>query len=237
MARGTSRRSRTPGPVPPAAGHRRPAPGDGRRAVRLAAAALRARRAAADDAFDRLLPEELRDVSRHYWTPVPVVRRAAAWLREARVRNVVDVGSGAGKFCIAAALLTRCRFTGVEHRASLVAVARDLAVRFGVDRRVSFVDGDLRAATGLAADAYYLFNPFGEYAFSPRFGDPGLVFSPEARERDIAMVTTWLAQAPAGTFVITYNGFGGAFPASYEQLDVLDRLPGTLRFWRQRGSG
>lgn len=207
----------------------------GRHAARLAAAALRAGRAAADDAFDGVLPLELRDVSGHYWTPIPVVRRAAAWLREAQVRTVIDIGSGAGKFCVAAALLTRCRVIGLEHRGSLVAASRELAELFGVDDRVSFVEGDLDAAATLSADAYYLFNPFGEYAFeSAHVADPGVTFTPQTQSRDVAAMTALLSRAPRGTFVITYNGFGGKFPPGYEQIDVADRLPGTLRFWKQQ---
>lgn len=206
-----------------------------RRAVRDVAAAIRAGRPTADRAFDRYLPPELQEVSRHYWTPARVVRRAAAWLREARVRTVVDVGSGAGKFCVAAALVTRCRFVGIEHRAPLVEAARDLAWVFDVDDRVRFVHGGIEAASGLTCDAYYFFNPFGEYAFnSPRFDEPGQAFTSRGQRRDVAAVRTLLAKAPPETFVITYNGFGGTFPAGYEEIDAVTRLPGTLRFWKKR---
>jgi predicted RNA methylase len=186
-------------------------------------------------AFDRFLPPELRDVSAQYWTPLRVVRRAATWLQEIEARTVVDVGSGAGKFCVAAALLARCRVIGLEKRASLVDAARELADIFGVDDRVAFVHGDLGAATGLVADAYYFFNPFGEYAlYSLRFAEPTLTFSRTTYEADIAAARTLLSQAPPGTFVITYNGFGGTFPSGYEQIDVARRLPGTLRLWKKR---
>jgi SAM-dependent methyltransferase len=206
-----------------------------RQAARSVAAALRAGRSSAEEAFDRFLPRELREVSARYWTPVPVVRRAAAWLREIEVRTVVDIGSGAGKFCVAAALLSRCRFTGLEQRASLVACARGLAGTFDVGDRVTFVHGDLDAAGALAADAYYLFNPFGEYSFdAARYADPDVVFTPDAYRKDVATAAALLSRAAPGTFVITFNGFGGKVPPSYEQLDVAARLPGTLRLWRQR---
>ena len=222
----------------PAAPHRDPRALERttRRAARLVAAALRAGRQSANDAFDRFLPEELRAVSDQYWTPLPVVRRAALWLRETQVHSVIDIGSGAGKFCVAAALLTRCHIVGVEHRASLVAAARELAGIFEVDDRVAFTHGDLDAVTGSGVDAYYVFNPFGEYAFdSPHFTDPDVTFSSETQRRDIAAVNAMLSRAPIGTFVITYNGFGGKIPAHYEQIDVATRLPGTLRLWKKHG--
>ena len=207
-----------------------------RRDARLVAAAIRAGRASANDAFDRFLPDDLRTVSRHYWTPLRVVGRAAAWLRETQARSVIDIGSGAGKFCVAIALLTRCRVMGLEHRASLVSAARDLAEVFAVDDRVTFTHGDLSMAAGLSGDCYYFFNPFGDYTFeSPRFAEPEVVFSPETQRRDIEAVAALLSQAPLGTFVITYNGYGGTIPAGYEQVDVAVHLPGTLRLWKKHG--
>ena len=209
-----------------------------RRRARLVAAALRAGRSSANDAFDRFLPQELREVSAQYWTPRPTVRRAAAWLREAQVRTVVDIGSGAGKFCVATALLTRCRFTGVEQRASLVSAARGLAGIFNVDDRVRFVHANCGASTTPAGDAYYLFNPFGPYYFgSARFDDPSVVFTQETYQADVAAVTALLSRAPLGTFVITCNGFGGQVPPSYEQIDVDLGLRGTLRLWKKQGLG
>ncbi len=205
-----------------------------RRAARLVAAALRTGRRSADAAFDRFLPDELQRVSRHYWTPLPVIRRAAVWLRDTRVRTVVDVGSGAGKFCVAAALLTRCQFVGVEHRSSLVTAARDLAGVFELDDRVTFMKGDLETASGIDAGAYYFFNPFGAYDFeSTLFVDPDVTFSTDTQRRDIAAVAAMLARAPAGTVAITYNGFGGTIPPDYQQIDVATRLPGTLRLWKK----
>lgn len=205
------------------------------RAARLVAAALRVGRSSANDAFDRFLPEELREVSGKYWTPLPVVRRAAAWLREAHVRTVVDIGSGAGKFCVAGALLTRCRFIGLEQRASLVGSARELADLFEVHDRVTFVHGTCAAETTPMGEAYYLFNPFAAYRFdSATYDDPAVTFTPETLSVDIASVTEVLSRAPLGTFVITYNGFGAPPPPDYEQIDVCTRLPGTLRLWKKR---
>ncbi len=113
--------------------------------------------------------------------------------------------------------------------------ARGLAGTFEVDDRVTFVHSELASATDLAGDAYYFFNPFGDYAFeSDQFAEPGLAFTPETHKRDIIAVNALLARAPLGTIVITYNGFGGKVPVGYEQIDVATRLPGTLRLWKKQ---
>jgi len=206
-----------------------------RRAAGVVAAALREGRGRANAAFDRLLPAELREVSEDYWTPIPVVRRVAAWLRAERVRTVVDIGSGAGKFGVATALLAPCHVIGLEQRPALVAEARALAALFGVDDRVRFEHGSFGVTPTPAGDAYYLFNPFVEYGFrSARYADAGVVFSEPARRRDVAAMRRFLSTAPVGTVVITYNGFGGDVPPSYGQMRVDLSFRGPLRLWKKQ---
>src|SRR5690606_20847907 len=110
---------------------------------RRIADALRAGRCPPDAAFDLLLPEALASLSGDQWTPLEVALVAARWLREAGVRRVVDIGSGPGKFCIAAALASRCELVGLEQNPRCVSVARSLARLFGVEDRVRIVHGTL----------------------------------------------------------------------------------------------
>jgi len=190
-----------------------------------------------NEAFDRWLPESLREASEMYWTPLPVVEKAAAWLRETRAGSVVDIGAGAGKFCVAAALLTSCRYTGLEQRATLVQAARALAGVFDVSERVTFLKADVGLVPPPLADAYYLYNPFGDYEFdSARYAEPGVVFTPETLSRDLLAVTHLLSVAATGTLVITYNGFGGDLPRGYEQIDVDLTFACPLRLWRKGGA-
>lgn len=185
--------------------------------------------------FDRFLPYELRLLSQQYWTPLAVVRQAASWLEELHVRTVVDIGSGAGKFCVAAALLGRGQFIGLEQRPRLVAAARALAHSFGVGDRACFVQGALGEVALPVADAYYLYNPFGENLFGPvEHLDEEVELSERRYARDVARVERLLRRAPVGTYVLTYNGFGGRMPGLYEQIRVDHELPNLLRMWRKQ---
>jgi predicted RNA methylase len=187
--------------------------------------------------FDRLLPDDLRVVSSQYWTPLAVAKRAAAWIDDLKIRTVVDIGSGAGKFCVAAALVGRCRFTGLEQRPSLVASARALVSVFDLHDRVSFVEGALGVVTTPNADAYYLYNPFGQYSFGSHHDvDTSAEFSDARLAQDVAAVEHLLRRAATGTYVLTYNGFGGRVPASYQQIRVDRKLPSALRLWRKEHS-
>lgn len=187
-----------------------------------------------DRAFDRFLPDELQAVSCQHWTPLIVAKRAAAWFYELNIRTVADIGSGAGKFCVAAALFGRCHFTGLEQRPQLVTAARALARLFKVDDRVLFIQGALGEVSHPIAEAYYLFNPFGENLFSQidQLGD-GVELSKERYVRDIAVTEDLLRRAPVGTYVLTYNGFGGRVPSSYDEIRVARDLPDVLRMWRK----
>jgi hypothetical protein len=188
----------------------------------------------ADRAFDRFLPERLRAVSPVYWSPLAVARRAAEWFSDAGVHSVVDIGSGAGKFCVAGALFGQCRFTGLEQRPFLVRSARALARLFDVNDRVRFVDGALGDVPIPVADAYYFFNPFGDYTFGlGHLADMDGRCSDAQRAHDVAAAERLLRHTAVGTWILTFNGFGGRMPDSYELVRVDWELPGPLRMWKR----
>jgi len=187
-----------------------------------------------DRDFDQFLPRGLQPVSYCHWTPIAAVARAATWLNELKVRSVVDVGSGAGKFCVAAALASGCHFLGVEHRPDLVAGARLLAKRFGVQDRVCFLQEAFGDAAPPPAEAYYLYNPFEEnLSDGDQSLDAKVELSDERYLRDVSAAEHWLGLAPVGTYVLTYNGFGGELPCTYEELRSERELPSVLRLWRK----
>lgn len=195
--------------------------------------ALAARECPDERYFDRFLPYDLRIVSGQYWTPLAVALRVAEWLdRLEEVQTVVDIGSGAGKFCVATALATDCTFVGIEQRLRLVEAARELAEAFGVADRVRFIHGALSEDVVPAADAYYLYNPFGENLFGPEDHlDEDVELGQQRYERDIAMTEALLEQAPIGTYLIKYNGFGGRVPYGYDPVRTALDLPNRLRIW------
>jgi predicted RNA methylase len=196
--------------------------------------ALRAGQGAEDDAFDQFIPHEDRRVSSEYWTPVVVATRAAQWLDYFGARSVVDIGSGVGKFCVAAALASDCRFTGIEHRVRLVAAARALARTFEVEDRVTFLESTIIDAGWPKADAYYLYNPFGENLARHEFQlDRDVELGIDRYKREISAAERFIEHAPRGTFLLTYNGFGGRVADSYEEVAVDRDLPYELRMWRK----
>lgn len=192
-----------------------------------------------DRAFERYLPLDIQRLSNCHWTPLVVARVAARWLDEVGAKTVVDIGSGPGKFCVAAALASRCEFLGLEHRGRLIHAARELAAVFEVPERVHFVEGRLGDVELPQADALYLFNPFGENLYGcDDWIDSEVELSDERYERDVAHVERMLRTAPVGSFLLTYNGFGGRIPWHYSEVRVDRALPSVLRLWQRiRGPG
>ena len=184
---------------------------------------------------DQFLPTDLRRLSSQHWTPLPVTRRAAQWIRELGIGSMVDIGSGVGKFCVATALAAEdCTFVGVEQRPRLVREAARLAETFGVQDRVTFVQGTLGELELPLASAYYLFNPFGENLHGRADQIDAAVELSKARyERDVSFIRTLLRQAAYGTYVLEYNGFGGEMPPGYRPVRADRNLPSPLRLWRK----
>ena len=198
------------------------------------AQALQLRRDPGDWAFDRFMPRSLALASERFWTPLVVATRVAHWLDDFDIETVVDIGSGAGKFCIATALAGGCAFVGVEQRPRLVRAARHMARLFRVEDRVHFLHGAFGDEAPPFADAYYLYNPFGENLFP--LGDhldDDVELGEDRFRRDVTTVEAFLARARVGTFVVTYNEFGGAVPRSYEVLREDNDLPNVLRLSRK----
>mgnify|MGYP001367384840 CR=1 FL=1 len=184
---------------------------------------------------DQFLPTDLRRLSSQHWTPLPVTRRAAQWISELGIDSMVDIGSGVGKFCVATALAAEgCTFVGLEQRPRLVREAARLAETFGVQDRVTFVQGTLGEVEIPPASAYYLFNPFGENLHGRADHiDDDVELSKARYERDVSLIRALLRQAPYGTYVLKYNGFGGEMPPGYRPVRADRNLPSPLRLWRK----
>ncbi len=183
-----------------------------------------------DHDFDRFLPLRERAASMRFWTPLDVVERAMAWLRELGVRSVVDVGSGVGKFCVAGALTSSCSFIGVEQRPRLAVIARNVSRMFGVEERVSIVNGRFGEIVTPRAECYYFYNPFEENLFAPQEAlDNDVELSVTQFRRDLRAFRTLAERLPLGGYVLTYNGVGGRWPACLDELRVDRELPAVMR--------
>lgn len=193
-------------------------------------AALRAGHDVPDSVFDQCLAPEFRQVSSQHWTPLDVIRRVSTWIDQLNIRTVVDIGAGAGKFCVAAALTSRAYFIGIEQRERLVVAARSLAQSFNIDDRVSFEWGIVGSRALPPAEAYYLFNPFGENLYANGcLIDQDVELSWKRYARDVESTQEFFHTVPVGTYVLTYNGYGSTLPRAFFDVKVEYSLHNVLR--------
>jgi len=169
-----------------------------------------------DVEFDRAYDKQIRELSQQHWTPVRVAARVADLLTRAGATRILDVGSGAGKFCIVGALSTDAEFVGVERRGYLVDIAKQTALRFGADR-ATFVHASADNFSFEGFDGVYLYNPF--YEQISRFLvqiDSGIERSPLMYRHFVRSTMNKLAAMAPPVAVVTFNGFGGLMPPEYD---------------------
>lgn len=198
------------------------------------ATALRSRRHVDDYEFDLHLMSAARAASATFWTPIAVARRAAELFERHGVERVLDVGSGAGKFCVVGALTSAIHFTGVEQRLHLVQGAEVLAGKFGVAQRARFVHETMARIDFAQFGGLYFYNPFAESGFAREDRlDEEVNHSEEKWRRDVWLAEQVLAEMPLHTCVATYHGFGGYVPDCYELAEIEAAGSSYLRLWHK----
>jgi SAM-dependent methyltransferase len=191
--------------------------------------------AARDVSFDRLYSDPIRARSAQFWTPVAVAARAAELFAGQNVANVLDIGSGVGKFCLTAGCACpEIKFTGIEQRPHLVDAARQVKAQLGT-RNVRFLVGDATTPRWDEFDGLYLYNPFAENLY---FHSDPLDHTVELSQRrlvaDVRRVFAALVAAPVGMCMVTYNSFGGPVPGTYDLAHAERAGVDWLRLWVKR---
>ncbi len=184
-----------------------------------------------DESFDRIYPAAVRACSRRHWTPLRAIVRALEMVGADEETRVVDVGSGAGKFCLVGALVSKATFVGLEQREGLVDVAQAVAREYGVER-ATYVHAEAEKVDWSGFDACYFYNPFGEFdlALEERIALDAR-FTPERHRHLLRAVRARLYLAPAGTRVVTYHGLGTRMPPGYRCIEVDEHRGGALECW------
>jgi SAM-dependent methyltransferase len=193
------------------------------------------RRSPHDIAFDSVYPAAVRLLSRRFWTPVEVAHRAAELFVGVGARRVLDVGSGVGKFALAAAAAAPgVEFVGVERRTYLVAIARKAQVELEV-HNARFLLGDAAGIDWAPFDGLYFFNPLAENLFDPddRIDDDFALCAARFHS-DVCRVERGLQGLRMGTAVVTYHGSGTRIPACFDLVIHESAGSDALRLWVKR---
>jgi hypothetical protein len=171
-----------------------------------------------DSEFDAIFPPPIRAKSEIHWTPVAVAQRAARMLMADKHSRILDVGSGPGKFCLVGAMSSAGTYVGVEQRPHLSDFARTFALTHQLER-VSFLNAGIEQIDWSPFSGIYLYNPFIETLYHPPDRiDDSIESGQERYLRLVRFVQLKLSRLRVGTRVVTFHGFGGDLPPSYDMV-------------------
>jgi len=181
-----------------------------------------------DEEFDKLYAEKYRKHSVIHWTPIEVAKAALDWLEITKESEILDIGSGVGKFCSLGGLLTEGHFTGIEMRGELVETAKSISEILELGN-VHFLHSNITDLDFSQFDSFYYYNPFCEQLATSDQIDNTISFSTDQHREYEDYVIDQLSDLPANTRVVTYCSEKFAFPDTYELKDLM--FNGTLALW------
>lgn len=191
---------------------------------------LRLNRDIEDSAFNELYPARIKILSELHWTPVEVAKIAADYLAEISNTKILDIGSGAGKFCLVGAATTKGMFYGVEQRRSLIKLSKKLATKHNISN-VEFIHSNITQISFTEYDAFYFYNPFYENLNTFQQIDKKVIPNKNLYYSYTQYVRKELSKTPLGTRLVTYYSFGDEIP---EGFDIeFTAFNGELNFWKK----
>jgi len=184
-----------------------------------------------DAEFDWLYPEHIEAKSRKHWSPLDVIGKAAQYLAEPDTR-VLDIGSGVGKFCLAAAhYYPDTFFYGVEQRHELVLYAEETKNYLQLPN-AHFIFANMTQINFNEFDHFYFYNAFYENVDNEDSIDDTIETSYSLYQYYTQYLYTALEQRPVGTRLVTYHSLEDEIPMSYELEEVSCDM--MLKMWIKR---
>ena len=176
-------------------------------------------------------PKKFRQLADLHFTPLSVAKTAASFLVTHARTKVLDVGAGAGKFCLVGACTTQGVFTGIEQREELVDLSSRIARQYQL-ANVSFIHANVMSIDFTTFDAVYFFNPFYENMNSGKQIDDAVLMNPALFRTYTSYVYSQLEAMKAGTRLVTYYSSSMRPPHDYELVNSGEE--GNLLMWQKR---
>lgn len=183
-----------------------------------------------DEEFNAIYPEDIKALSSKHWTPVAVAKMAAEFLVSRPGAKVLDIGSGAGKFCMIGSALTKGHFTGVEYRENLHRYSCRLIRQYNL-ANVEFIHSNITNINFKNYNAFYFFNSFIENMSESEIMDTTVPVGPRLYGLYTQYLREQLAGMPIGTRLATYWGNSEEVPRGY--MVQSSAFGGELKMWEK----
>ena len=182
-----------------------------------------------DEIFNSIYPQNIQAAAKKHWTRLEVAKKAAQFLAISPEVKILDIGSGSGKFCFAAAHYhPDVQFYGVEQREELVDLCNDLKKQLGISN-ITFIHKNITDTSFKEFDHFYFYNSFYENIEGTQKIDYSVEYSPKLYDYYNLCLYKLLDKKPSGTRIATYHSFGNEIPPEYEV--VHSDYDEYLKFW------
>lgn len=182
-----------------------------------------------DDQFHRLYPTPIQSLATRHWTPLHITWRVAQYLAPAANVRVLDIGSGVGKFCLAAAhCMPSACFIGVEQRKDLVAHAETAKKIVGLSN-ARFIHRNFTQLDFKQFDHFYFYNSFYENLIATDKIDDSIAYSTELYNYYNRCLYKKLDEMPSGTRLVTFHSLEEEIPPDYQLMEA--QVECLLKFW------
>lgn len=184
-----------------------------------------------DREFDLMFPLEIQADSEFHFTPIKIAKLAATYLADNQETKILDIGSGAGKFCMIGSACTDAFFVGVEQRSHLNNIAIRLCIEHDLTK-IDFIHSNITSISFSDYDAFYFFNSFHEHLDHTGRMDDSQSWSKKLYEDYSLYVKSELDKMPAGTKLVTYFSYLDEVPDSYELQYSYEEY--KLKMWQKK---
>ncbi len=182
-----------------------------------------------DTSFLQLYPVAIRAYAKSHWTPIRVAKKAADFLGAEKGARVLDIGSGAGKFCLTAAYYRpEAFFYGVEQREEMVEHAERVKTLTGL-QNLSFMHGNINTIDLRNYDHFYFYNSFYENLVCADRVNDGIEYSEELYNYYNRYLYRQLDRTPSGTRLVTFHSLEPEIPRDFHI--VASDMGNLLKFW------
>lgn len=185
-----------------------------------------------ESCFRSLFPHPIQKLDALHWSPLQVTGKAVQFLVQEEVVNILDIGSGIGKFCLAGAYYRpAAHYYGVEQREHLVQQASVVRDRLSF-HNVHFIHGNFTQLDLKHYDHFYFYNAFFENLSTTDRIDDSIEYSRELYNYYSHYLYKQLEDLPTGTRIVTYCSWGDEIPPDYRLAE--SHFDSLLKCWIKR---
>jgi SAM-dependent methyltransferase len=182
-----------------------------------------------DAEFNAHYPLSIQALARSHWTPLPIAQKAANFLACDGNVKILDIGSGVGKFCLAAASFApKALYYGVEQRKDLIDIADGVKRKLQLEN-VFFVHGNFTQLDFTKYEHFYFYNAFYENLAGTDRIDDSIDYSGELYNYYNRYLFRQLQRKPKGTRICTLCSLESEIPPDYQVVQT--QMNDLLKFW------